>query len=67
MRNPPLKTKINQLRLYAKPISWASLLLIIVPPIMHFSGGLDAAMMKGFLMAGTVIWFLTASLWMKGE
>ncbi|MGL4400857.1 MAG: hypothetical protein ACRCXD_13385 [Luteolibacter sp.] len=51
----------------AKPVSWASLALIVVPPILFFNGSLSQAAMNQFLLAGTVIWFVTASLWMKSE
>jgi hypothetical protein len=51
----------------AKPVSWASLLLIVVPPVMHFMGSMSAEMMNNLLLAGTVVWFVTASLWMKSE
>lgn len=51
----------------AKPVSWASLLLIIVPPIMNFSGSMGATLMNQLMLAGTFIWFATASLWMKSE
>lgn len=51
----------------AKPVSWASLLLIVVPPVMNFMGSMTADMMNNLLLAGTIIWFITASLWMKSE
>lgn len=51
----------------AKPVSWASLLLIVVPPVLQFNGTINAALMNQLLLAGTVIWFVTASLWMKSE
>ncbi len=51
----------------AKPVSWASLLLIVVPPVLHFNGSINAELMNQLLLAGTVIWFVTASLWMKSE
>lgn len=51
----------------AKPVSWASLALIVVPPILFFNGSLSQAAMNQFLLAGTVIWFVTALLWMKSE
>lgn len=51
----------------AKPVSWASLLLIIVPPILHFTGSMDAKLMNQLLLSGTLIWFVSASLWMKSE
>jgi len=51
----------------AKPVSWISLLLIIVPPVLYFTGTLCSEMMNALLLAGTLIWFITASLWMKAE
>ncbi|WP_193212691.1 hypothetical protein [Luteolibacter marinus] len=50
-----------------------ALLLTIVPPVLFMNGGLpgdDAArevMMKNLIMAGTLLWFVTAPLWMKKE
>lgn len=51
----------------AKPISWASLLLIVVPPILYFTGTIAVSLMNPLLLTGTFIWFITASLWMKPE
>jgi hypothetical protein len=51
----------------AKPVSWASLLLIVVPPVLYFTGSIDATLMNQLLLTGTIIWFVTASLWMKSE
>lgn len=51
----------------AKPVSWASLLLIVAPPILHFNGSINATLMNQLLLVGTVIWFITALLWMKSE
>ncbi len=51
----------------AKPLSWASLLLIVIPTLLNFYGTMSEAMMNHLLLAGTMIWFVTASLWMKAE
>ena len=51
----------------AKPVSWASLLLIVVPPILFFTGSIEAGPMNQLLLAGTFLWFISASLWMKSE
>jgi hypothetical protein len=51
----------------AKPVSWLSLLLIVVPPILFFTGAISQPLMNQLLLAGTVIWFISASLWMKSE
>ncbi len=51
----------------AKPVSWLSLLLIVIPPILFFTGSMTQPVMNQFMLAGTIIWFVTASLWMKSE
>lgn len=51
----------------AKPVSWGSLLLIVVPPVLFFTGAINQATMSQLMLAGTVIWFVAASLWMKSE
>ena len=51
----------------AKPGSWISLLLIVVPPLLYFTGSIESELMNQLLLAGTFIWFISASLWMKSE
>jgi len=51
----------------AKPVSWASLLLIVVPPVLFFTGSISQSFMNQLMLAGTLIWFVSASLWMKSE
>jgi hypothetical protein len=51
----------------AKPVSWVSLLLIVVPPILYFTGAIQSSLMTLLLLVGTFIWFISASLWMKSE
>lgn len=51
----------------SKPISWVSLMLIVVPPVLYLTGSVSADMMKLLLLIGTIIWFATAPLWMRGE
>lgn len=51
----------------AKSISWTSLLLIVLPPVLYFTGNIESELMNALLLAGTLIWFVPASLWMKGE
>ncbi|MDX1679619.1 MAG: hypothetical protein R3242_02710 [Akkermansiaceae bacterium] len=53
--------------IFSKPLSWVSLLLIVVPPILFYVDSIAAETMNALLLAGTVVWFVTASLWMKGE
>ena len=58
---------MKTLEAIAKPISWASLLLIVVPPILFFSGWLAQETMQHLLLAGTLVWFASAAVWMKAE
>jgi hypothetical protein len=51
----------------AKPVSWLSLLLIVVPPILFLSGSIAQPLMNNIMLTGTILWFATASLWMKSE
>lgn len=51
----------------SKPISWVSLLLIVVPPVLYITDSITADMMNLLLLVGTIIWFVTAPLWMRGE
>lgn len=51
----------------AKPVSWTSLLLIVVPPVLFFNDSMAQPLMNQVMLAGTVIWFVSASLWMKSE
>lgn len=51
----------------AKPVSWSSLALIVVPPILFFTGAISQETMANLLLAGTFIWFISAALWMKSE
>lgn len=58
---------MKNLLTYAKPVSWLSLLLIVVPPVLYFTGAIEAGLMNTLLLVGTFIWFITASMWMKSE
>jgi hypothetical protein len=58
---------MKTLHAIAKPVSWISLLLIVVPPILYFTGTICSEMMNALLLAGTFVWLITASLWMKSE
>lgn len=60
---------MKTLSMIAKPLSWASLLLIAVPPVLLFTGSItaDSFQLKPMMLIGTVIWFVTTPLWMKGE
>ena len=58
---------MKTLKSFAKPISWSSLSLIVVPPLLFFTGGISQSAMNQLMMAGTLIWFVSAPFWMKPE
>jgi len=58
---------MKSLKTIAKPVSWGSLLLIVAPPVLFFTGSLAHATMNHLMIAGTLIWFASASVWMKSE
>jgi hypothetical protein len=46
-------------------LSVIGLLLTVVPSLLVFSGIIDLASHKKLMMAGTVLWFVTAPFWMN--
>ena len=45
-------------------ISLIGLLLVIVPACMYLGDSMDKSQMQTFMLAGTVLWFVTAPFWM---
>lgn len=45
-------------------ISFAGLALIIVPACLYLAGFTDKPQMKTLMLVGTVLWFVSAPLWM---
>ncbi|MBK1883594.1 hypothetical protein JIN85_14320 [Luteolibacter pohnpeiensis] len=58
---------MKTLKTFAKPVSWSSLSLIVIPPILFYSGGISQAVMCQLMILGTIIWFISAPLWMRSE
>lgn len=52
-------------------LSLIALALTLVPPLLFLTGGLPGddtdSYMKNLMMAGTVLWFATAPVWMRRE
>ncbi len=46
-------------------ISIIGLILTLVPAFLVFMGKTDLDTAKGLMIAGTVLWFVTAPFWMK--
>ncbi len=49
-----------------KLLGLAALALTIVPPFLFMTKSLAEATMKGTMLAGVVLWFVTAPFGMKG-
>lgn len=45
-------------------ISFCGLVLVIVPAFLVFAGRMEWQTHAGLMLAGTVLWFVTAPLWM---
>ena len=50
--------------LIAKIISWISLIALIVPSIMFLAGRIELPQVKSMMLIATVVWFVSAYLWM---
>lgn len=45
-------------------ISAISLALVIVPACLYLAGSTDKSHMQTLMLVGTVLWFVTAPIWM---
>ncbi len=50
-------------------VSLAGILLTIVPPVLFFLGKMSHSSQNLWMLAGAIIWFLSASVWLgrKGK
>lgn len=49
-------------------VGYASLALVIGPPVLFMAGSLkDLDTVKNLMLAATLVWFVTAPVWMKKE
>jgi len=53
------------MRNLAVAASWIALAVLIVPPVLFFLSRMDLDAMKGWMLAATAVWFVTAPLWME--
>lgn len=53
-----------QLRSWVKVISWVALVGVILPGVLYLSGGIRLEAAKAWMIACTVLWFVTVPLWM---
>ena len=52
------------MRIAAQIISWCSLILLTVPSLLFLTGRMELSQVKNLMFAATIIWFVSASLWM---
>ena len=48
----------------ARLVSLVALVGTIAPPVMFFYGHMELDIMKGWMLAATVVWFIATPLWM---
>lgn len=49
----------------AKPISWLSLVVLILPSLLFLMGKMEQlARVQWIMLLATIVWFVSASLWM---
>ena len=48
----------------AKVVSWVSLVALVVPSLMFLTGKVQLDQVKSFMITMTVVWFISASMWM---
>ena len=52
------------MRKLAQIISWLALTGVIVPPLLYLAGQATLPAVKWWMLAFTVIWFVTVPVWM---
>ena len=52
------------LKTIAKPISWLSLVVLILPSFLFLIGRVEIASVNWIMLSATIVWFVSASLWM---
>jgi len=58
---------MNSISTFAKPVSVMGLLVVVVAPILFYTGTIQSGLMNGLLIGGTVAWFASAPWWVKSE
>jgi len=53
------------MKLIAQIVSGIALLGTIAPPVLFFNDRLDLAGTQRWMLVGTILWFVTAPIWME--
>jgi len=51
----------------ARVISWISLIVLIGAPLLLLAGRIELERVKLLMMISTVIWFITATMWLTAK
>jgi nitrate/nitrite transporter NarK len=52
------------LRKIAQLVSWLSLVALVAPSLMFLAGKMELDRVKTIMLFATIVWFISASLWM---
>ena len=52
------------LKTIAKPVSWLSLVVLILPSFLFLIGRIEISSVNWIMLSSTIVWFVSASLWM---
>ncbi len=55
------------MRKIAQIISWLSLVALTMPSILYLTGSMELDTVKKIMLIASLVWFLSASLWMWKE
>jgi hypothetical protein len=53
------------MRLLSQLASAAAIVGTVLPPLLFFAGRLDLDLVKAWMTAATVVWFVATPLWME--
>ena len=52
------------MKIFLRAVSFAGLILVLLPAVLTFSGQMAFDTAKAWMMAGTIVWFATAVFWL---
>ena len=52
------------LRKIAQWVSWLSLVVLVAPSVLFLAGKIELDRVKTIMLIATIVWFISASLWM---
>ena len=55
------------MRKFAEIISYLSLVLVVAAPVLFYSEKITLSVNKQLMLAATIVWFISALLWMGRE